>query len=287
MILDLCQYPHHGPLKGVLLAFALGENGKPIDLNLTRFRRSKKNLRKRQNSTPKEKEEKEEKLTVEEDTESLEVYVQGMPYETTEEDVRSFFAECGDIQEVRLSQYIQFLFVRCSYHDSGKCRGYGFVRFSSPEEVKLALQKDKEHMGTRYVNVSLPHKREATVPNKDVVVPLDCKSIFVKNLPYEADEDSVKGVFMRFGKISSVRIPRHMDTGRQKGICYVEYLNGQSVKQAVAMSGILEMQGRKLTIDVETGKPKNSFRSSDGRLWSHVQKRSGSQVNRGKKQKQE
>ena len=66
-------------------------------------------------------------------------------------------------------------------------------------------------MGTRYVNVSLPHKREATVPNKDVVVPLDCKSIFVKNLPYEADEDSVKGVFMRFGKISSVRIPRHMD----------------------------------------------------------------------------
>ena len=142
----------------------------------------------------------------------------------------------------------------------------------------MALQKDKEHMGTRYVNVSLPHKREATVPNKDVVVPLDCKSIFVKNLPYEADEDSVKGVFMRFGKISSVRIPRHMDTGRQKGICYVEYLNGQSVKQAVAMSGILEMQGRK---------PKNSFRSSDGRLWSHVQKRSGSQVNRGKKQKQE
>lgn len=69
--------PDHGPLKGVLLAFALGENGKPIDLNLTRFRRSKKNLRKRQNSTPKEKEEKEEKLTVEEDTESLEVYVQG------------------------------------------------------------------------------------------------------------------------------------------------------------------------------------------------------------------
>lgn len=96
--------PDHGPLKGVLLAFALGENGKPIDLNLTRFPvRSKKNLRKRQNSTPKEKEEKEEKLTVEEDTESLEVYVQGMPYETTEEDVRSFFAECGDIQEVRLS----------------------------------------------------------------------------------------------------------------------------------------------------------------------------------------
>ena len=95
--------PDNGPLKGVLLAFALGENGKPIDLNITRFRRSKKNLRKRQNATPKEKEEKEESPKAEEDTESLEVYVQGMPYETTEDDVRSFFAECGEIQEVRLS----------------------------------------------------------------------------------------------------------------------------------------------------------------------------------------
>lgn len=95
--------PDNGPLKGVLLAFALGENGKPIDLNLTRFRRSKKNLRKRQNTTPSEKEEKNEEPKTEEDVESLEVYVQGMPYETTEEDVRSFFSDCGDIQEVRLS----------------------------------------------------------------------------------------------------------------------------------------------------------------------------------------
>ena len=57
-----------------------------------------------------------------------------------------------------------------------------------------------------------------------------------------------------------------------KGICYVEYMNGQSVKQAVAMSNQVEMGGRKLFIDVETGKPKSSFRTNEGRLWSHEHK---------------
>ena len=76
----------------------------------------------------------------------------------------------------------------------------------------------------------------------------------------------------RFGKISNVRVPRHTDTGRMKGICYVEYMNGQSVKQAVAMSNQVEMGGRKLFIDVETGKPKSSFRTNEGRLWSHEHK---------------
>ena len=52
-----------------------------------------------------------------------------------------------------------------------------------------------------------------------------------------------------------------------KGICYVEYMNGQSVKQAVAMSNQVEMGGRKLFIDVET-----SFRTNEGRLWSHEHK---------------
>ena len=79
----------------------------------------------------------------------------------------------------------------------------------------------------------------------------------------------------RFGKISNVRVPRHTDTGRMKGICYVEYMNGQSVKQAVAQSGKVEMGGRKLWIDVETGKPRSSFRTADGKLWKNSQKESG------------
>ena len=80
----------------------------------------------------------------------------------------------------------------------------------------------------------------------------------------------------RFGKIREVRIPCWNDTGRQKGLCYVEYLTNQSVKLAVAQSGAVEMGGRKLLIDVELGKPKDSFRTLDGNLWKNDHKNHGS-----------
>lgn len=66
-----------------------------------------------------------------------------------------------------------------------------------------------------------------------------------------------------------VRIPRWNDTGRIKGICYVEYKNAESVKQAVAQSGAVEMEGRRLLIDADTGKPKSSFRTAEGKLWNN------------------
>ena len=102
--------PDPGMLRGNLLAFSIGENGKPVDTSLSRFRRSKKNLRKRQLGDAKEesKEEKEEdesnQNAVAFDPDSLEVHIQGMPYEVTEDDVRKFFEGCGTIQEVRLSR---------------------------------------------------------------------------------------------------------------------------------------------------------------------------------------
>lgn len=102
--------PDPGVLRGNLLAFSIGENGKPVDTSLSRFRRSKKNLRKRQLGESKEdnKEEEEEKETGQKatsvDPDSLEVHIQGMPYEVTEDDVRKFFEGCGTIQEVRLSR---------------------------------------------------------------------------------------------------------------------------------------------------------------------------------------
>ena len=85
-----------------------------------------------------------------------------------------------------------------SYQDSNRCRGYCFIRFNSKEEVQKALQKDRQTLGNRYVTVSLANARneEIAIGGKDTVIPLDCRSIFVKNIPYDTDEEAIKGVFM-------------------------------------------------------------------------------------------
>lgn len=62
------------------------------------------------------------------------VYIEGLPYDSTESDIKTFFESCGDIQSVRLPKW----------HDSGRLRGYGHVQFHTAECVQKALDLDGE-----------------------------------------------------------------------------------------------------------------------------------------------
>jgi RNA recognition motif-containing protein len=60
------------------------------------------------------------------------VYIEGLPYDSTDADVSLFFESCGEIKSIRLPKW----------HDSDRLRGYGHVQFSSIESVKEALTLD-------------------------------------------------------------------------------------------------------------------------------------------------
>ena len=57
------------------------------------------------------------------------VYVEGLPFDATEIDVRSFFEGAGTVTAVRLPRW----------HDSGRLRGYGHVEFETVPQADLAL----------------------------------------------------------------------------------------------------------------------------------------------------
>ena len=62
------------------------------------------------------------------------VYIEGLPYDSTDADVTLFFETCGEIKSIRLPKW----------HDSDRLRGYGHVQFSTIESVKMALSLDGE-----------------------------------------------------------------------------------------------------------------------------------------------
>ena len=103
---------------GTVLAFLVGVNGKPIDLSISQYRRSKKNLRKKQNAKNQKEDETETKETNgtaededvnESDKNQTEVHLQGLPYDTTEETIREFLGECGTIKEIRIPTFSLFV----------------------------------------------------------------------------------------------------------------------------------------------------------------------------------
>lgn len=72
------------------------------------------------------------------------------------------------------------------YQDTGRCRGYAHLVFDSKEDYEKALQKDHETLAGRYLDVR-PAKGEKTRDSADISVPVGCKVLFVKNLPYEIE----------------------------------------------------------------------------------------------------
>jgi len=86
-------------------------------------------------------------------------------------------------------------------------------------------------------------------------MPEDCKTLFVKNLPYELKEDAIGDRFRPFGEIAEIRIAKNWTTNMSKGFAYVIYKEHISAKAALIKMNGKELKGfagRQLKIDFDT-----------------------------------
>lgn len=98
--------------------------------------------------------------------------------------------------------------------------------------------------------------------------------MFVKNLPYTVTEEEVRQAFMVFGKIANIRLAVWSHTQKLKGFGYVEFQAENSAAIAMKKAGEITIHGRPVICDFETGAPKGSYRTPDGRPWQKVAKKS-------------
>jgi nucleolin len=189
------------------------------------------------------------------------VYVEGISYSASEADVEGYFASCGPIASLRMPRW----------HDSGKPRGYAHVEFESRDARDAALELDGGDLLGRYLKVSAANERVAPGAGGGGAGKArpegGCKSVFLKNLPYDADEDALRAVLSKYGEVTSVRVVRDSGTQRSKGFAYAEF-GTTAAADAVVRAAALKCGGRPLIVDYETGAPKKSFRDADGRAWS-------------------
>ena len=189
-------------------------------------------------------------------TNSRTVYVQGLPFTATEQDVLAFFKDVGEIASVRLPKW----------HDSGKLRGYGHIEFKKAEHATKALELNGEYLQDRYLIIDRPQvPRSLSNPEQHVpsAKPVGCRTIFIKNLPYEMTEEEISEQFKVYGPIKTVRLAVWNHTGKQKGIGYIDFKREDSAETAVKKSGSISLQGRSIVVDYETGAPKGSFKKKE------------------------
>ncbi|KAI1331812.1 hypothetical protein F5Y16DRAFT_244248 [Xylariaceae sp. FL0255] len=61
---------------------------------------------------------------------SRKIYVGNLSFQVTEDDIHAQFEKCGEIDWVKIA----------TFEDSGKCKGYGWVKFKEPEAAAWAVK---------------------------------------------------------------------------------------------------------------------------------------------------
>ncbi|EED96412.1 predicted protein, partial [Thalassiosira pseudonana CCMP1335] len=186
------------------------------------------------------------------------VFIEGLPFTSSEEALRL-----------------------PTWQDSGRLRGFGHVVFGSLETRNRALSGDVngKELGGRYVTVKEANSPKAgttagsAIGRKARDQPEGCRTVHVRNLPYDASEEQILESFRVCGKIleGGVRIARNHINGQSKGFGYVEYKNAEGAYAAVQKASKpfgLNVSGRPVFVDYDEGSMKGSFRNKDGKLWS-------------------
>jgi len=72
------------------------------------------------------------------------IYVGNLSYNTTEDELRSFFSQYGSIEDIKL--IIDF--------QTGRSKGFSFITFASDKEGESALAANGTDLGGRKLNVN-------------------------------------------------------------------------------------------------------------------------------------
>ncbi|KAG0553053.1 hypothetical protein BDA96_01G561900 [Sorghum bicolor] len=186
--------------------------------------------------------EEEEATAAAEGYEFGKVVASGMPYTTTEADIRKLFEFYGPLQSVQLSRF----------PDSGNFRGLAFICFETNEDAIKSLELDGFKIGSRYMRVercrvtATSNKKRKAEFQTDPKKSEGCLSAYVGNLSWNVTEKDLRD-FFRSSKIASVRFAIDKRTGGSRGFCHVDFQDDESLEKAVAMNQS-ELQGRPVKV---------------------------------------
>ncbi|KAJ6804491.1 putative 33 kDa ribonucleoprotein, chloroplastic [Iris pallida] len=168
------------------------------------------------------------------------VVVSGMPYSTTEEEIRELFEGVGPIHQLQLSRF----------PDSGNFSGLAFITFQTEAAVKSSLKLDGKKMGNRFMRVERcrgdpQRKRKAEFLGEPTKME-GCFSAYIGNLSWDVTEDDIRHCF-EMSKIASIRFAYDKNTGAFRGFGHIDFEDDESLEEAMKKNKE-ELHGRPMKL---------------------------------------
>lgn len=148
------------------------------------------------------------------------------------------------------STFGNILSCKVATDEEGNSKGYGFVHFETEEAAQKAIEK---------VNAMLLNGKKVFVgkfvPRQQRLRDLGetarkFTNVFVKNFGDELDEDKLRTMFEKYGKVTSLMVAKEVgDGGKARGFGFIAFERPEDAEAAVLESNEMELQsGRKLYV---------------------------------------
>lgn len=184
------------------------------------------------------------------DEDTRTVFVGNLPNDVDKRKVMSFFKDCGEIENARIrcqtltrqetkerGRAVRVL--RKEFEKGEEYSATAYVLFKHKNSVPKAVQKSGMVFLDRHIVVTEENAVSKAFDPKT--------SAFLGNLSYDTSDEQVWRFFADNGitDVRRVRIVRDRNTGRNKGIGYVEFSSSSSCNTAIALRG-KEINGREV-----------------------------------------
>lgn len=154
------------------------------------------------------------------------VRLKGLPWSCTPEDLLNFFSECQICDGVNG--------IHMTLNSQGKPSGQAFIELEQEVDVLKALEKHRQYMGSRYVEVYEVTNREAEaiLTQSEQQPPQDCV-VKLRGLPYSCTEEDITQFFSDLEIVPGGMTLVTDHRGRNTGLAFVEFASQEAADQAL------------------------------------------------------
>ncbi|KAM7254074.1 hypothetical protein ACFE04_031756 [Oxalis oulophora] len=187
--------------------------------------------------------------------ETKKLFLGGVGYETTEETLKTYFSQYGDVSDVEV------------IHDkvTGRHRGFAFISFSDQTAADQAI-KHSHTIDGRNVDARKAYPRQViqTSARSGIVnsgtYNFRTKKIFVGGLPSSVTEKVFRGYFQNYGRVTDVVVMYDPKTHRPRGFGFITYTTEDAVER-VLHKNFHELNGKQ--VEVKPAIPKEDIEDGD------------------------
>ncbi|XP_058030105.1 heterogeneous nuclear ribonucleoprotein A1 isoform X2 [Ahaetulla prasina] len=148
------------------------------------------------------------------------LFIGGLSFETTDESLRNHFEQWGTLTDC----------VVMRDPNTKRSRGFGFVTYSTVEEVDAAMNARPHKVDGRVVEPKRAVSREDSQrPGAHLTV----KKIFVGGIKEDTEEHHLREYFELYGKIEVIEIMTDRGSGKKRGFAFVTFDDHDSVDKIV------------------------------------------------------